>query len=67
MIVSLTGACAFRIIWILTVFKAQGTLESLYISYPISWLLTASVHGLCYFWIVSKNKKQEVSLKLSTE
>lgn len=54
MIVSLTGACAFRIIWIFTVFAASPTLETLYISYPISWLLTMSVHVICY--IVVKRK-----------
>ena len=36
MIVSLTGACLFRVIWILTVFAANHTLFTLYISYPIS-------------------------------
>ena len=41
MLVSLVGACVFRIIWIFTVFQWQHTLFSLYISYPISWALTS--------------------------
>ena len=48
--VSLTGACIFRIIWIFTVFAWQHTLFALYISYPISWGLTALVHFFCYIY-----------------
>ena len=48
MLVSLTGACLFRVVWIMTVFKAHHSLEALYISYPISWALTFAVHLLCF-------------------
>ena len=48
MIVSLSGACLFRVFWIFTIFQALHTQFSLYVSYPISWILTASVHALCY-------------------
>ena len=54
MIVSLTGACLFRVVWILTVFAANPTLDILYLSYPISWALTFSVHMLCYFFIARR-------------
>lgn len=56
MIVSLTGACLFRVIWILTVFAANHTLFTLYISYPISWALTFSIHLLCYLVVRRKFK-----------
>ena len=48
MIVSLTGACLLRIVWILTVFAANPTPTVLYLSYPISWFVTFAVHFLCY-------------------
>lgn len=48
MIVSLMGACAFRIVWIKTVFAVNPTLEVLYISYAISWLVTFLVHAVCF-------------------
>ncbi len=48
MLVSLTGACLFRVVWIMTVFKAHHSLEVLYVSYPISWGLTFAVHLLCF-------------------
>ncbi|MCI5773034.1 MAG: MATE family efflux transporter, partial [Erysipelotrichaceae bacterium] len=54
MIVSLTGACLFRIVWIFTIFAAFHTQFSLYISYPISWVLTASIHCICYLIVRRK-------------
>ena len=54
MIVSLTGACLFRVVWILTIFAADRSLETLYLSYPISWALTFGVHMLCYAFIARK-------------
>ena len=40
MIVSILGACAFRLFWVFTVFAAYPTLPCLMLSYPVSWLLT---------------------------
>lgn len=54
MIVSLTGACLFRIIWIFTIFQWSHTLLTLYISYPASWVLTATAHIVCFFLIRKK-------------
>lgn len=48
MIVSLTGACLLRIVWIFTIFAANPALDTLYISYPISWFATFATHLLCY-------------------
>lgn len=54
MIVSLLGACALRVVWIYTVFRLDHRPEVLYISYPISWFVTAAVHFVC-FLVVYKN------------
>lgn len=54
MIVSIIGACGLRIVWILTVFRAYHTLTVLYISYPVTWFITASAHLVCYFIIKKK-------------
>ncbi len=51
MVVSLTGACAFRIVWIYTVFAMDRQLVTLYWSYPASWLLTFLVHLATYLFI----------------
>ena len=53
-IVSLIGACVFRIIWIFTVFRVQHTLFILYASYPISWILTILAHFVCYLIVRKK-------------
>ena len=50
-VVTFLGACVFRIVWVYTVFASVRTLECLYFSYPISWLLTTVVHTICYFII----------------
>lgn len=59
MIVSLMGACVFRVIWIYTVFQWERSLYTLYISYPISWGLTAAVHLLCFI-VVRKRVEQRM-------
>lgn len=54
MLVSLAGACLFRIIWIFTIFQVEYTQFSLYVSYPISWMLTISAHFICYLLVRKK-------------
>ncbi len=54
MIVSLTGACLFRVVWIATVFQEHRTLQCLYWSYPISWILTFLVHMVCFAVVYRK-------------
>ncbi len=48
MFVALTGACVFRVIWIYTIFAVSRTLQTLYISYPVSWTITFLAHMVCY-------------------
>ena len=59
MIVSILGACAFRVLWIYTVFASFRTLTVLYISYPISWFITGAAHGVC-FMITKKRATQRI-------
>ena len=58
MLVSLTGACAFRILWIYTIFAMNRTLPTLYISYPVSWGITFAAHMVCYLLVLKKVKKE---------
>lgn len=51
MLVSLTGACAFRVVWIFTFFAMNRTLQTLYLSYPVSWTITFTTHVICYILI----------------
>ena len=56
MLVTLMGACASRLIWLSTVFRlpAYHRIEMVYIVYPLSWILTASTHLICYFFVSRK-------------
>ena len=54
MIVSLTGACLLRIVWIMTIFAQNHTLTVLYMSYPVSWFVTFAIHFLCYMLVARK-------------
>lgn len=49
-IVSLVGACGVRVLWIFTIFRQLGTLNSLYVSYPISWGITFVTHMACFYF-----------------
>lgn len=61
--VTFVGACVFRIIWVYTVFASVGTLESLYVSYPISWILSTAAHIVCYYIIRKKPFKATLEAK----
>ncbi len=48
MIVSLLGACGLRLLWIATVFQTHRTTGMLYLSYIVTWSVTAAVHMICF-------------------
>ncbi len=58
MFVSLTGACGFRVFWIYTVFAMNRTLPTLYISYPVSWVITFIAHLACYLIVLKEVKRK---------
>lgn len=50
MIVSLVGACGLRLLWIATVFQIPKyhSLRTVYLSYPITWTITLTVHAITF-------------------
>ena len=52
-VVSLLGACGLRILWIFTIFRIPEyhTLFLLFLSYPISWIVTFLVHFVCFLFM----------------
>lgn len=60
MIVSLLGACAFRMAWIFVFFQMEQfhTINTVYFAYPISWMLTLSVHVICFLIVRNRLKRQ---------
>lgn len=58
-VIALVGACLFRVVWLWTVFPVNQTLECIFISYAISWLLTSCVSYSCIFGITGKLMKRK--------
>lgn len=58
MIVSVIGVCGIRITWIYTVFAKYRDLRTLYLSYPVSWIITGIIHIISFFVLFSKLKKR---------
>ena len=61
MFVSLTGACGFRVLWVFTVFAAYRSLDVLYLSYPVSWAITALAHMVTFHKIRRKLPRQDAA------
>ncbi len=69
MVVSLLGACGLRLLWIATVFQIPEfhKVEVVYLSYAITWIITAGVHFLCYIIVRKKvTKKYEQGTPANT-
>ena len=64
MVVSLVGSCLLRLVWIATIFQLFHTTTMLYLSYPVSWILTALVHLACL--LVVRHKMNE-NLKVAVQ
>ena len=58
MFITAAGACLSRIIWIYTIFQVHHTPEVLYSSYPMSWILTLSMHAVCFFVIYRQYERK---------
>ena len=53
----------FRVLWIVFVFNAVESLETIYLSFPISWILTGSVFLIYALSVLKKTiKKQNTEL-----
>lgn len=55
-VVTLLGACGLRLLWIFTLFQipAFHTITVVYLSYPVSWIVTFAAHAACYRWGIKK-------------
>ena len=56
MLVSICGICILRILWIAMVFPLNPTLKVLYLSLPISWVVTGIIQMIMYFAVYIKKK-----------
>ena len=58
MAVAILGVCGIRLVWIFTVFAYFRTLEVLYLSYVVTWVITATTHFTFGLLAVRKLKRQ---------
>lgn len=58
MVVSLVGSCLLRVVWVATIFQTFHTTTVLYLSYPVSWALTAAAHLVCLLVVRRKTQQQ---------
>jgi len=56
--ISLVGICGLRVAWIYTVFAAVPTLEMVYWSYPVSWVVTSLIDAVCFFVLFRRMKRR---------
>ena len=59
MILSILGTVGTRIVWIFWIFPAHRSLDILFISYPVSWILTILMQVIC-FWFVRKKVHESI-------
>lgn len=62
MLISILGVCGLRVVWVHTVFQipAYHTPESLYISYPVSWVITFLFMLISYIIIYKKRVRADL-------
>ena len=51
------GTCLFRIVWVFTVFEHFGTLQSLYIVFPITWVVTSAAVAVSCAVVMGKRMR----------
>ena len=54
MMLSIVGTVGTRIVWIFGIFPRYRSLSVLFISYPVSWILTISMQVVCFFIVRRK-------------
>ncbi len=57
-VITLIGACLLRVVWLWTVFPLKQTLQSIFISYPLTWTVTA-IAGFIMIQILLKRTREK--------
>lgn len=55
--ISIFGICGIRILWVNTIFTKIHTFRCLYISYPVTWAVTALLLAVCLVVVYKKRIK----------
>ena len=59
-LMTLFGICLVRVVWILGVVPSHNTLQTVLISYPLTWILTSTMFLVYYFqggWLKRQKRR----------
>ncbi len=62
--ISLVGICGFRLFWLTVVFPMERfhAVTTVYLVYPITWLITATAEAVFFFLVLRKKEKSAAEL-----
>lgn len=61
LIITFFGSCVFRIVWVFTVFEKFHDVRILYLAFPISWFITATILFVVFFFCYKREKKMLIN------
>lgn len=69
MVITVFNICVFRVVWIFTVWQIPRfhTLEMLFITYPITWILTFTMLSICYVVIMNKKERRQADSRQESD
>lgn len=65
MLSTLVGACLFRIVWLITVFKWYPTMMVLFLAYPVTWTLAGIGQVASFFYARRQVRKRALIAEAS--
>ncbi len=69
-VISLIGACLLRVVWLWTVFPMKQTLEIIFVSYPITWIVTnVAAFAIIQFFLrkILREKRERAQAEMPAE
>ncbi len=63
MIINLVGICALRLVWIYTIVPLNHTIETLMLSFPVTWVITGLTFTV-YYWRVGLKVPSQPKVKI---
>ena len=58
MLLSIIGTVGTRVVWIFGVFPHHRSLAALFLSYPVSWIVTILLQVVCFYFVRKEVHKQ---------
>ena len=68
MLITLFGTCILRIAWLLMVVPVFHSMETILMSYPLTWILTTGIYIVYYRsgrWLTVARKKEEARTSIA--